>query len=233
MQEAEQHGWYAPGGGTQTADVGKLLELHGVAVTRYQHASQFHLAQELAQGHKVIVGVESGQLWHHDPLANLFGDFFGIHGNADHAIVVSGIDTTDPQHVRVLVSDPGNGDALASYPMEQFLDAWHGSNFFMVATKDPAPRHLPEMAHFDYGLGHIQTVADLPYERFLEYADKPQDWTDRIHHYVEVHHYLHDDGGFTDPHADALSGLNDPQFSPGLVDRLAPPAGATSASRWL
>ena len=33
VREAQQHGWYAPDHGTQPADVGKLLELHGVAVT--------------------------------------------------------------------------------------------------------------------------------------------------------------------------------------------------------
>lgn len=187
VREAQEHGWYAPGNGTTIPDVGNLLELHGVGVTRYEHASQFHLAHELAQGHKVIVGVESESLWHHDPFLHELRELLGIHGAADHAVVVSGIDTSDPQHVRVLVSDPGTGQPLATYPLEQFLDAWRGSDFYMVATTQPCPAHLPEMAHFDYGLGHIHEIAGQSYEHFLDSADHPAHWADVVHHYVEDH----------------------------------------------
>jgi hypothetical protein len=194
--EAMEHGWYAPGKGTTPENVGNLLELHGVGVTHYEHGNQFHLAMELAQGHKVIVGVESDSLWNHNPILDFLRDLLGIHGSADHAVVVSGIDTSDPEHVVVQVSDPGTGQPLASYPMEQFLDAWRGSDFFMVATHDPAPAHLPEMAHFDYAVGHIADVAGQPYDQFLEYADRPSAYGDVIHHHVEQddagQHPLHD-----------------------------------------
>lgn len=189
VREAIDHGWYTPGRGTSPADVGNLLELHGVPVTHYQHASQFHLAHELAQGHKVIVGVECDVLWHRNSLLEALRELLGIHGTADHAVVVSGIDTSDPQHVRVLVSDPGTGQALASYPMEQFLEAWRGSDFFMVATQDPAPAHLPEMAHFDYAVGHIADVGGVPYEQFLGYAGHPAAFADAVHHATVAAHY--------------------------------------------
>jgi hypothetical protein len=187
VREAAEHGWYTPGGGTRPEDVGKLLELHGVAVHRYEHADQFHLAQELAQGHKVIVGVEAARLWEPNPVLDHLRDALGLPGHADHAVVVSGIDTSDPRHVLVAVSDPGTGQPLAVYPMEQFLDAWRGSDFFLVATRDPAPPHLPEMAHFAYGLGHVPEIAAVPYEQFLEYADHPHDWQEVVRHYVETH----------------------------------------------
>ncbi len=196
VREAWEHGWYAPGRGTSPENVGNLLELHGVGVTHYEHANQFHLANELAQGHKVMVAVESDSLWNHNPLLEAWRDMLGIHGSPDHAVVVSGIDTSDPKHVLVQVSDPGTGEPLASYPMEQFLDAWRGSDFFMVATEDPAPAHLPEMANFDYALGHIPDVAGLPYNQFLEYADHPITYADVIHDHVEHddagQHHLHD-----------------------------------------
>ena len=216
VQEAMDHGWYALGEGTAPENVGNLLELHGVGVTHYEHANQFHLANELAQGHKVIVGVESDSLWNHNPVLEALRDMLGIHGSADHAVVVSGIDTSDPQHVLVQVSDPGTGQPLASYPMEQFLDAWRGSDFFMVATHDPAPAHLAEMANFDYTLGHISDVAGQPYDQFLEYADHPSAYGDMVHHYLE-----HDDAGrylLHDPaapehlgeHAGHLGGVHGP-----------------------
>jgi hypothetical protein len=221
VREAMQHGWYAPGQGTNPANVGNLLELHGVPVTHYQHASQFHLAQELAKGHKVIVGVESETLWHRNPVLEALRDMLGVHGVADHAVVVSGIDTSDPQHVKVLVSDPGTGQALASYPMEQFLEAWRGSDFFMVATHDPAPAHLPEMAHFDYGAGHIPEVAGMPYDQFLEFADHPHAYGDAVHQFVEHHHDADGHDSHHDPaahghagehvgHHDAADMLHDP-----------------------
>ncbi len=203
--EAEEHGWYQPGVGTPTANVGNLLELHGIGVHRYEHASQFQLGLELAQGHKVIVGVDSAKLHGEDPIMSAIRDALGTSG-ADHAVVVSGIDTSDPLHPGVIVSDPGTGKAIGQYPLEQFLDAWRGSDFFMMATNDPAPPHLPEMAHFDYALGHIPEVADLSYELFLTFADHPMDLPQVVHHYVEVHHFVHVQHHFDN--APAVDGLH-------------------------
>jgi hypothetical protein len=220
VNEALAHGWYSPGGGTQPVDVGNLLQLHGVGVHRYDHASQFHLAMELAQGHKVIVGVDSAKLSGEDPVLSSIKDALGLSG-ANHAVVVSGIDTSDPQHVRVLVSDPGTGHAVASYPLEQFLDAWRGSDFFLVATNDPAPPHLPEMAHFDYTLGHVQEIADIPYDQFLAYAAHPADWSGVVHHYVEVHHFVHVHHHFDDAPSMNILHPDDHAIADGHIDPLA------------
>lgn len=175
VREAMDAGWYAPGAGTSPQDVGNLLESHGIPVNRYEGATVFHLANELAQGHKVIVGVDSGELWGEHPILEAISDKLGISG-ADHAVVVSGIDTSDPDHVQVIISDPGTGEAAATYPMDQFFDAWRDSNCFMVATQDPAPASLPEMANFDYSLGHLDEVWGMPYEQFLGLADQPENW---------------------------------------------------------
>jgi hypothetical protein len=175
VREAMEHGWYAPGSGTSVEDVGNLLELNGIPIHRYQHATIFHLANELAQGHKVIVGVDSGELWRDHPILEAIEDKLGING-ADHAVVVSGIDTSIPTQTNVIISDPGTGEAVASYPLDLFVDAWKDSNFFMVATENPAPKWLPEMVHFDYTQGHIDEVFGLPYQQFLNLADNPDSW---------------------------------------------------------
>lgn len=175
VQEATSAGWYTPGGGTSLSDLGNLLESHGIAVSRYEGATVFHLANELAQGHKVIVGVDSGELWGQHPILEALEDRFGIAG-ADHAVVVSGIDTTDPDQVQVVVSDPGTGEAAAIYPLDQFVDAWRDSDFFMVTTQDPAPPSVPEMVNFDYGLGHIPAVWGLLYDQFFALGDRPDAW---------------------------------------------------------
>lgn len=192
VDEAKEHGWYAPGHGTSMQDVGNLLELHGVAVNRYTEANVFHLANELAQGHKVIIGVDSSKLWGHnstmDGMLDTIRGHFGLGGGADHAVVVSGIDTTDPHHVKVIISDPGDGKSVASYPLEQFLHAWEGSHFFMVATQEPAPAHLPEMVHFDYAAGHVGAIADMPYEQFVEhFAHHPDALEHMLDHFADEH----------------------------------------------
>lgn len=67
--------------------------------------------------------------------------------------------------------------------MAQFLDAWADSQFFIVTTQQPPPPylHLPEMVNFDYGLGHLPTVAGMPYQEFLTLEDQPQQWDSLTH----------------------------------------------------
>ena len=163
VKEAENRGIYAPGHGTRPEDVGKLLEAHGVAIHRELNANVFNLATELAQGHQVIVGLDSGELWHENSILQSIADALGI-GHADHAVIVSGIDTTDPHEVKVIVTDPGTGDVAKQYPLHEFLDAWQTSHFSLVATSEPVPAWHPEMVNFDYQAGHLPMVGGAPYE---------------------------------------------------------------------
>ncbi|SNT09187.1 MULTISPECIES: hypothetical protein [unclassified Azospirillum] len=181
IKEATQNGWYHQGEGTTINDLGKLLEHHGIAVNRFEHANIFHLSNELAQGHKVMVGVHADGLWHPDPMLDALFAKLGMNG-ADHAVVVSGIDTSDPEHVGVIVTDPGTGEAVARYPLEQFVNAWNGSNFFMVATQEPVPpsAHQPEMANFDYAKGHVEHVWGLPYTMFTALEHQASHWLHAI-----------------------------------------------------
>lgn len=163
--EAATNGWYTAGGGTLPEHVGNLLELHGVHVNHYQNANIFTLTSELAQGNKVIIGVDSGELWDND-LLEILSDKMGLE-QADHAVIVSGIDTSDPNNVQVIITDPGSGDVAKAYPMDQFIDAWKDSNCMIVATKEPAPlEYNPEMINFDYMLGHLSNVGALEYDSF-------------------------------------------------------------------
>jgi hypothetical protein len=173
-REAAKMGIYKPGEGTRLEDVGKLLEAHGVPVHREMNANVFNLATELAQGHKVMVGVNSGELWHTNGVLESIANALGIAG-ADHAVIVSGIDTHDPDHVRVVVTDPGTGDVAKSYPIQEFLDAWHGSHFSLVATTVPAPHIDPGMVNFDFEAGHISHIGAMPY-------DVAHDFSAEAHH---------------------------------------------------
>lgn len=144
-----QNGWYMPGVGTPQADMGNLMELYGIDNHSVTDASIEQLAQELQQGHGVIVSVNSSQLWGEGPLHELM-DFickaFGFDTSqwspADHAISVTGIDVSDPSNPQVIINDSGmptNAGAGASYPLDKFLDAWENSDFSYTATDAPLP----------------------------------------------------------------------------------------------
>lgn len=133
-REGLENGWYIDGAGTPLSDVGKLLNLHGIDTTTITNANQYTLMHELAQGHQVIVGVDAFELD-----SNLLVQFLSrTTDNPNHAILVTGIDATDPENVQVIVTDPGSGE-FTSYPWNQFAEAWGDSQFHMVATTEPPP----------------------------------------------------------------------------------------------
>src|SRR5699024_2268032 len=122
------------------------------------------LVNELAQGHKVIVGLDSDELWHNDSISdklkNLYDDIFS-NEYGDHALIVAGIDTSDPNNIQIIVTDPGSGEEGKPYPLEQFMDAWSDANCYMVSTNIPVPEVVSGMQNFNYELGHIESVAGM------------------------------------------------------------------------
>lgn len=170
VQYSYEHGWYqGDGSGTNMGDVGNLLEQAGIPCTRQENANVFNLVSELSQGHKVIVGVDSGELWG-NKFTSWWNDFYNG-DTPDHALIVSGIDTTDPNNVKVIVTDPGTGEGYKEYPLEQFMDAWSDSQCYMVSTDVPVPQIVPGMENFDYSTGHIPNVAGMDYSDFQIFND--------------------------------------------------------------
>lgn len=170
VQFSYEQGWYhADGTGTSAEDVGNLLETANIPVTRQDDANVFNLVSELSQGHKVIVGVDSEELWGNKFMAWMKDFFMG--DTPDHALVVAGIDTSDPDNVMVIVDDPGSGEYHKAYPLDQFMDAWSDAQCYMVSTDIPVPDHSAAMANFDYGQGHIPSVAGMDYADFQIFND--------------------------------------------------------------
>jgi len=52
MKEAQEHGWYYPGGGTPPDHVGDLLKLHGIPIERGCGRSIEYLQSQLDQGYR-------------------------------------------------------------------------------------------------------------------------------------------------------------------------------------
>jgi hypothetical protein len=168
---ALENGWYEPGFGTSADDLGKILEASGVSVHHVDNASIFDLATELQEGHRVLVGVNSSELWQQGPEADFWNwviEKFGFDkpqfDPADHAICVTGIDTSDPKNPEVIINDPGHPDgAGARYPLDRFVDAWENSGFHYVATDhSPAGATIPTFDIGDFlGIGTTLAVAAL------------------------------------------------------------------------
>ena len=109
-----------------------------------QGSTIYDLTNELAQGHRVIVGVDANELWYNDSIggrfSNWFDDVFGSQGG-NHALIVAGVEVnpSNPNDIKVVLTDPGAGHLRIEYPFDQFMDAWQDSNCFMAATDQAAP----------------------------------------------------------------------------------------------
>lgn len=127
---AEANGWFNDG--TPVEDVGNLLEYYGIRTERSEGNTLNDLRDSLADGNKVIVGVDSDELW-----SGQDNDLFGPGMDADHAIQVVGIDERVPDDIRVIINDSGvaNGRCV-SIPADVFVDAWEDGNCFMVEAFD-------------------------------------------------------------------------------------------------
>lgn len=124
---AEANGWYMDEIGTPPEDMGNLLEYMGMDVERSVLNDVSDIENCLNNGGKVIVGVDSSELW-----LNENNDFVcGM--SADHVVQVTGIDYTNPDSPMVILNDSGvaNG-AAATLPLEEFMEAWEDSGFYMI-----------------------------------------------------------------------------------------------------
>ncbi|MFF8196479.1 C39 family peptidase [Streptomyces bobili] len=139
-QEAASMGWF-DGSGTAPADVGNLLEHHGVPVQHVEGASLEQLEQVVASGGAAIVGVDSSEIWTsgYDPADDPVGTAPGIPGqDADHAVWVTGIDYSDPASPMVILNDSGHPDGQGlAVPLDEFMGAWQDSGNLLVAAGAP------------------------------------------------------------------------------------------------
>lgn len=167
LQVAKMNGWFLDQLGSPLDYVGELLNYYKIPAVQMRNANIYHLINELSQGHKVIVGVDVNDLslsekWHRF-------DEVMCGKEANHVLVVAGIDTQDPNDPKIILSDPSRPDAQKIYSAKQFMNAWEDSGFFMVATTQPAPlQYNPEMKYFDYNTGHLEKIAELTYNEIVK-----------------------------------------------------------------
>lgn len=150
---AKKQGWFEEGKGSAFDFVGELLNHYGVEAVQMRNAGVYHIMHELSQGHKIIVGVDAED----------------DQTEAQHVMLVVGIDTTDPDNLKVVVRDPSHPELDETYTANEFMQRWQHTGCFMVATKQAAPLDSnPEMRNFDYQLGYVRKFADVAYEEIIK-----------------------------------------------------------------
>ena len=130
QREAAEQGWYSAGDGTPLDCMGKHIEGRGVPVSMTEGNGIDNLVSELSQGHRVIVAIDSGELWHPGFGENIEDLIFG--DAPDHAVIVDGVSMSDNL---ITITDSGTGNFRTQYPLDNFMDAWSDSNGTMVATQ--------------------------------------------------------------------------------------------------
>lgn len=172
-QFAIENGWYDPDGGTPMGCVGAILASCGVEVRQDIDCTVYDLVNELAQGHRIIVGVDADELWADrsgsfvDKTTTWLNDVFG-NEQANHALIVAGVEVNpnDPNDVKVILTDPGTGDLRLEYSLDEFMDAWEDSDCFMVTTTTPAP--------YQYDPVHgCEVPSNFAVEQYIAYNSLP------------------------------------------------------------
>lgn len=124
LSEAIDNCWLKESG-TPLHNMGRLLERHGMSVTRRYDNTPEELASYLENHKKVIAVVDYGQLWSKEA--------DGIF----HAVVCLNI--VDDV---IRIYDPAM-DGCANYTVEEFIKAWAYSKHYLVIASASAMEYLP------------------------------------------------------------------------------------------
>ena len=130
VRVAEENGWFYEdlNSGTSSLNMDKLLDYYNI-----NHEMSFDnnieaIEEAFNNGHKVIVGVDSGQIWYGDD-NNIFSPMTA----ADHAVEVIGFDYSDPNNPMVILNDSGSPDGCGELvPLDVFINAWEAGDCQMI-----------------------------------------------------------------------------------------------------
>lgn len=134
INDAMKHREFRILDGTSPFDVGKALERLGIEAERRFGVDTDEIADALAQGRQVIVGMDPSEYIHTDPVHRIISEWtdevFGE--RPGHAVVVTAVDKA---RGTVTIYDPDNG-ALKRLSREIFDDAHKDSGDFAFITKE-------------------------------------------------------------------------------------------------
>lgn len=112
--------------GTSPQDMVALLSQYGIASDLTTGNTMTGLEQDLAAGHKVIAGLNAETIWNY-PAGQ------GQRTTADHAVVVTGVDTAnDVVHLNDSGTPTGRDEQI---PMATFTQAWATGDNLLIVTR--------------------------------------------------------------------------------------------------
>lgn len=127
-EEARENRWLYEEG-TPLHNVGRVLEQHGFIIERQYNTSLTDLSHALEYGFDVIVIVSNPQLTDNEEETDV-----------NHAILVLSID----HEASVLtLSDPSLEKDRFECPIQQFLNAWKSSYYYMVTAREADKSYTP------------------------------------------------------------------------------------------
>jgi hypothetical protein len=113
--------------GTSPQDMVVLLGKYGIQSDLTTGNTMQTLEQDLAGGHKVIAGLNAETIWDYPPGK-------GQRTQADHAVVVTGVDTrTDVVHLNDSGTPNGRDEQI---PLATFTQAWQTSDDVLIVTRE-------------------------------------------------------------------------------------------------
>lgn len=127
---AEENGWFdeSKGGGTTSLNMTKLLDYYNVDNDLSFDNDISDLEKALNDGNKVIVSIDSDQVWSDAP-----NDIFVPEYSSDHAVEVIGIDKSDPDQPMVVLNDSGHPNGCGELvPLDVFENSWEAGDSQMI-----------------------------------------------------------------------------------------------------
>ena len=131
LEIATENGWFFSQKGTPPMYIGKLLEHYKLSIKRKFGACVEDLIKELKAGHFVIAYIDGGELTG-DLILEMMEDT-EIGKIPDHVVIVADIDPNDTR--TVTLRDFSTENDLDRYPIEQFMDSWADSKFYMISVE--------------------------------------------------------------------------------------------------
>lgn len=131
VDKAIQNGWFTEEGGTSALNMDKMLTYYNIDHDMVFDANMEQLESELNNGSKLIVSVDSGQIWYGDD-----NDIFSPATRADHALQVIGIDHSDPNNPMAILNDSGSPSGCGEMvPLDVFENAWAAGDHQMIVCR--------------------------------------------------------------------------------------------------
>jgi hypothetical protein len=127
IEYAMDKGIFDPEKGTLNSNLSAILKEKGLSCQDYDFATFEMLEGALVKGDKVMVGLDASEIW--NPLRSMDGEGVVEQTNLFHCLQVTGIDYSDPEMPKVILSDSSTAErAIMAVSVEDFLSAWEDAN---------------------------------------------------------------------------------------------------------